>query len=336
MPSTASARGTASAAGTATARGTSRRERPDRPGYRPYPVLVRHRVRLSPTFIRLTLHVDGPYVPAACGHDQRIKLLLPGLSGDLDAVPRDADWFSRLRELPDPLRPVLRTYTVRQARPQQAELDIDVALHGPARHGRPGAGPGASWAATARPGQRALLVGPDRAGTGPAYGVEWAPPATTRAIVLAGDETAVPAVCAILEALPENGPSVLALLEVPDPADQLSVRRPERARLEWMVRAHHPHGQLLSARVRQVLDLPAAAGRVPVAAGPANALSYQPASEDMVWDVPTGPSDRTDNYVWLAGEAGVMRELRHLVHRGNPARSTHAVMGYWRRGQHGT
>ena len=78
-----------------------------------------------------------------------------------------------------------------------AELDIDFVLH---LHG--GSGPAAEWAAAAQPGDPLLLVGPC-ARWGDCLGIEFAPGAAER-LLLVGDETAVPAIAAILETLPAH------------------------------------------------------------------------------------------------------------------------------------
>jgi len=297
------------------------------PRYRPYSVVVRRTTRLSPTFIRVTLYVDDPAPLAACGNDQRVKLVLPAPGASARDLPRGEDWFAQVRALPGHVRPRLRTYTVRAARPYHAEIDLDVALH-PGANGAQ-AGPGATWAATARPGDRALLVGPDRVGSGPAYGVEWTPPETAGVLLLAGDETAVPAVLAILESLPLAGPPAVALLEVPYPQDRLPATLPERARLVWCVRDGRPHGELLTAQLYAALDVLL---DPPPVHGPPTPEA-DPSLDEELWDVPATAPAGNGLYAWLAGEAGMLRGWRqHLVHERGLPRGSYAVMGYWRRG----
>jgi NADPH-dependent ferric siderophore reductase len=158
--------------------------------------------RLGPNSVRLTL--TGPELArfGVAGCDQRFKLVFSRDDAGLDRLrDRGQDWYVGYCAMPEEQRPVIRTYTVRAVRPERAELDVDVVLHG-VEDGH--AGPAASWAAAAVPGDRITLLGPDRPGSGRPWDVEWAPPPAAHTLLLAGDETAVPAVCAILESLEDR------------------------------------------------------------------------------------------------------------------------------------
>lgn len=297
------------------------------PAYRLFDVAVRRVERLGTSFVRLTL--GGPELAAfgAGGHDQRIKVLLPRPGFDAALAPA-TDWYSWWRALPDAERPVMRTYTVRAARPEVEELDVDFVLHGVA-DGH--AGPASTWAAQAAAGDRVVLVGPGAAGTGRMWGVEWAPPAEARTLLLAADETAVPAVCAVLEQLPA-GMRATALLEVPDGGDVLDVSSAADVTVEWLTRGSRPHGERLVQRVREV------AGRLVDEETRTPEAGDGPGEDDdaPVWEVPehavaTGPECL---YAWLAGEAGVVKQLRrHLVSEVGVPRASVAFMGYWREGR---
>ena len=223
--------------------------------------------------------------------------------------------------LPDDVRPYLRTYTVRAARPALGELDVDVVLHG-IDDGH--AGPAASWAAAAVPGDPVVVLGPDRPGHGRAWGVEWAPP-LHGPLLLAGDETAVPAVGAILEGLPESR-TAIAVLEVPTAGDVLSLAVPPGVQVRWLVRGTRARGAALTPAVHAALYELGVAGR---------AAGEDPEDVDLsaglLWEV---PESRTEGcYAWLAGEAGMVKALRRRLVRdlGIP-RTSVAFMGYWRRG----
>src|SRR5688500_12831115 len=130
--------------------------------------------RLGPSFVRLTL--TGPELAGfgAAGCDQRFKLVLSRDDAGLARLrDRGQDWYPEYCAMPEEQRPVIRTYTVRAVRPERAELDVDVVLHG-VEDGH--AGPAASWAAAAVPGDRTTLLGPDRPGSGRPWGAEWAAP----------------------------------------------------------------------------------------------------------------------------------------------------------------
>jgi NADPH-dependent ferric siderophore reductase len=56
----------------------------------------------------------------------------------------------------------------------------------------------------------------------------------------------------------------------------------------------------------------------------------------ILWEVPAAPASGPALYAWLAGEAGVIRQLRrHLVAGRGLDRGSVAFMGYWRQGREG-
>jgi NADPH-dependent ferric siderophore reductase len=307
--------------------------------------------RLGPSFLRLTL--AGPELTGfgVAGDDQRIKLVLAqDPAGLRRLVDHGSAWYPEYCAMPEEQRPHIRTYTVRAARPDRGEVDVDVVLHG-IEDGH--AGPAARWAASAVPGDRIVLLGPDRPGRGRMWGVEWAPPAAARSLLLAGDETAVPAVCAILEGLggrpttaegaSQRGTSeertearsrtdghgsrpVTALLEVPTAGDALNLALPAGVTVRWLPREGADRGALLVPAVHAALcELGVASGR------PAD-LEDVDVDAELLWEVPEGDA-AAGCYAWLAGEAGVVKQLRRrLVGDLGIPRSAVAFMGYWRQG----
>ncbi|MGY1716556.1 siderophore-interacting protein [Geodermatophilus sp. SYSU D01106] len=280
---------------------------------------------LGPSMRRITL--TGPRLAefGLAGGDQRVKLVLapdPTALAELHAA--GAEWYPAYCALSEERRPVLRTYTVRAARPEVAEVDVDVVLH---RVTDGHAGPAATWAAQAAPGDRMVLMGPDRPGRGRAWGVEWAPPASATHLLLAGDETAVPAVSAILEALPA-GRRAIAVLEVPEAGDLQDLRLPEGVQVRWLARADRPRGELLVPAVHAALvDLG-------VCAAPAPAPEDVDLDTELLWEVPEDPAAGAGCYAWLAGEAGMVKQLRRrLVGDLGVDRRSVAFMGYWREGR---
>lgn len=309
--------------------GTSAAQELARASYRLFHVRVARTRVLGPSFVRVTFTSPELASFGAGGFDQRIKLLLPVLPVEEYQLP-DQDWYVWWRGLPDDLRPVMRTYTVRAARPQVQEVDVDFVLHGVA-DGH--AGPASAWAATASAGDAALLVAPGNPGSGRMWGVEWAPPEQARTLLLAGDETAVPAVLAVLDRLPA-GVRATALLEVPADGDVQDVSSAAEVTVEWLPRnGSHAHGALLAERVPQV-----AAQLVDEVSPSVGDTDLEDVDVDagILWDVPeqataSGPSAL---YAWLAGEAGVVKELRrHLVREVGVPRGSVAFMGYWRQGR---
>ncbi|MEV4624823.1 siderophore-interacting protein [Micromonospora sp. NPDC049523] len=296
--------------------------------YRVFGVEVLHARRLSPSFLRVTF--TGPDLGAFAdnGYDQRIKLILPLPDTGLTDMPVGPDWYPRWRELPAERRNPIRTYTVRAVRPGAAEVDVDLVLHGDG-------GPASRWAVAARPGSTAALLGPDAGYPGVHGGLEFHPPVGTDRLLLAGDETAVPAIGSILERLPADAYGE-ALLEVPVSGDHLPIAGPPGVRVTWLPRDGAEHGSQLVPAVR------AAAGRLRAgSATPAPAVELEDVDvdTDILWEVPVDADDHRqtgngDLYAWLAGEAGVVKTLRRqLVGEYGMDRRAVAFMGYWRLGR---
>lgn len=315
------------------------------PQYRPLPVEVVRTERLSPNFLRVTFGGSGVDGFGMAGCDQRIKLLFAPDGATRAPLSAGDDWYLRWRELPDDRRPVMRTYTVRAFRPAAGELDVDFVLHGSGTgHSNEAAGPASSWAATARAGDVLDLVGPDRSGRGRLWGVEWSPPSACGAALLAGDETAVPAVSAILESL-RPGLAVRVCLEVPTADDVLPLPAAPGADVSWLVRSgvdgEHARGDLLEAAVRDLLPamLPDAVGTtVPDQGRPFGTAVADDGETDpdaLLWDIPEPEAGAGElPYVWLAGEAEVMKRLRRFARQELALpRTAVACMGYWRRGR---
>ena len=301
------------------------------PVYRPFAVRVSRLQRLSPSFLRVT--VTGPDLEACApnGWDQRIKVLLPLPGRGVSDCPTGPDWYGEWRDLPDERRNPIRTYTVRDWRPDVREMDVDFVLHG-------STGPASAWAERATVGAEIALIAPNARFPGPTGGFEWHPPADASCLLIAGDETAVPAICAIVESLPA-GRRARVLLEVPTADDVLPLRAPDGVEITWLPRGATdagvptPHGHLLtSAVIAAVEDLTAAT--VPAPAAPLDDVDVD---ARILWEVPEDdviPRRSSGPYAWLAGEAGMVKGLRrHLVQEAGLDRTSVAFMGYWRLGK---
>ncbi|MEU4698487.1 siderophore-interacting protein [Nonomuraea dietziae] len=288
--------------------------------FRVFDVHVSDVSRLSDSFLRVTFTGDDLDLFADNGFDQRIKLILPLPGHGVSGMPRGADWFTRWRALPDRERNPLRTYTVRAVRPELREVDVDIVLHGDG-------GPAARWANSARPGDRIALFGPD-AGYGERHGgLEFRPPADARRFLMAGDETAVPAITAILERLPD-GCEGEALMEVPSQGDVLPCATRSGVTVTWLPRGGGGVGS------RLVPEVKAAADRLLPPQAPVEALEDVDVDVDLLWEVPEEAESVAPLYAWLAGEAAVIRTLRrHLVAERGMDRRAVAFMGYWRMGR---
>lgn len=205
--------------------------------FRFFDVQVTRTRRLSPSMMRVTLSgADGEDLGDFVngGRDQRFKLFFPHPGQDLPVVPRSSsDWFGEWRDMDPSVRGIMRTYTVRTARP--GEFDVDFVLHG---EGTPSAGPAGHWAATAKPGDRIVALGPTLVENG---GFEFNPPTGTSSVVIVGDETSLPAIGAILEWLPGGTPTKV-WISVPTPGDRQDLRTEANADITWL-----SPGELLNA-----------------------------------------------------------------------------------------
>ena len=143
---------------------------------------------LSPHIVRVVLGGSGfdTFTPNDYT-DAYVKIVFVRDDVDVSTLPQPLTLDS-FNELPVEHRPTVRTYTVRNADTERRELTIDFVVHG--EHGV--AGP---WASAATPGQRAFLMGPSGA---------YAPDPAADWHLIAGDEAALPAISAALEALPDN------------------------------------------------------------------------------------------------------------------------------------
>ncbi|MHC0428588.1 siderophore-interacting protein [Streptomyces sp. O3] len=234
--------------------------------------------QLTPSMRRVVLGGDGlaDFATGDCT-DHYVKLLFPA---DGVAYPEPFD-IQRIRaDLPREQWPAQRTYTVRAWDPVRRELTLDFVVHGDAGL----AGP---WAARARPGDVLHLLGPG-GGYAPSADADWH--------LLAGDESALPAIAASLERLPA-GATAHAFVEVAGPADEQPVSTPDGVRISWLHRGDRPVGAALTEAVRN-LRFPAG-----------------------------------DVQAFVHGEAGAVKELRRYlrVERAVP-RERLSISGYWRLG----
>jgi len=289
--------------------------------YRTFRTTVARINRLSPSFTRITLAGDDLEHFGTDGLDQRIKLIIPFADGTVTDVGQFDEnqgmmqWYRRWRELPDEQRNPIRTYTIRSPRPVDREIDIDFALHGTD-------GPASAWATEASVGDPLFVVGPDSRSEEPAGGIEWKPGKAT-SVLIAGDETAAPAICSIVESLPAHTVGEVCI-EVPTDADALPLAAPDGVRVTWLARGGAAHGVRLSAAVHDW-------GRKRSAAAVAVELA-EPDPDEVLWEVPDGVAG--GEYAWLAGEAGTITALRrHLVRDLGIDRRSIAFMGYWREGR---
>ncbi|WP_448322094.1 siderophore-interacting protein [Streptomyces sp. CO7] len=209
--------------------------------------------------------------------DHYIKLIFP-----LEGVryPEPFDLAAVRRDFPRDQWPRTRTYTVRRWDPEAGELTVDFVHHG----ARGLAGP---WAARVRPGGEIYFIGPG-GGYRPGAEADWH--------LFVGDESALPAIAASLEALPA-GAVAKAFIEVSGPEEEQEIRTPADAEITWLHRGERPIGDTLTAAV------------------------------------PASPFPAGTVHAFVHGEAHFVKSLRHhlRVERGL-ARDQLSISGYWRQG----
>lgn len=205
---------------------------------------VKRTERIAPQLVRIV--VGGPGFAEFADRpetDKYVKILFADPSLGL-TPPYDMDAL-RERLAPEQM-PSRRTYTVRAVDAEAQEITLDFVTHGD----RGIAGP---WAASAQPGDLVAF-------TGPGGGYEPDPAADWHFLV--GDDSAVPAIAAALEAMPADATGVV-LLEVDGPADTIDLAAPTGMAVRWVYRDGAPAGSE-HALVSAVRDAPWQAGDVQV------------------------------------------------------------------------
>lgn len=234
---------------------------------------------ITPRLRRVTFASDQAAEFVTPYPDQFATLLFPLPHQDAPVIEPGFTW-EEYQAMPEDVRPVVRNYTVRGCRPESGEIDVDFVLHGE--------GFGSTWAEHAQPGQIAGLWGP-RVGYNPAPDVMWQ--------LLVGDETAVPAIAAILEALPA-GVSAHVIIEVADALDEIPLTSAATFEVAWLHRGDTPRGPdgPLLAAVEQIT--------IP---------------ETLV-------------YGWGGGEIDTIQAYGRLLRRKHKLKTSQiSAIGYWRR-----
>ena len=239
--------------------------------------VVRRAERLTPLMIRLVF--GAPEFSDNGCTDKYVKLLFPQAGVD---YPRPLDMAVIRGEMPAEQWPAMRTYTIRAWDPVTSEVTIDFVYHGDEGI----AGP---WAAAAQPGDELWFRGP-----GGAYQPE--PEADWHLLV--GDESALPAIGAAVEALPP-GARARVIVEVEDASEEQKFSSSGDVELTWLHRAGSA----------------AAPGDAIVAA--VEALAFQPG----------------DVQAFVHGEAGFVQRLRGPLRDRGITGGRLSISGDWRRGK---
>jgi NADPH-dependent ferric siderophore reductase len=234
--------------------------------------------QLTPRMVRVIF--GGPQL-ATFAHagftDSYVKLLF--LDKGID-YPEPFD-IQRIRaEYPRDQWPAVRTYTVRWLDRDAGELAIDFVTHG-------SAGIAGPWAMSAAPGTEIMVLGP---------GGAYVPREDVDRHLLIGDESALPAISAAVEALPADA-VVEVLVEVADSAEEQPLHSAAETTVTWVHRDGATPGLKLVEAARELK-----------------------------------PFDGTVQ-AFVHGETAAVKEVRGLLRteHGVP-RELSSISGYWRLG----
>jgi NADPH-dependent ferric siderophore reductase len=248
--------------------------------------------QLTPHMVRVVLGGSAfdTFVPSNFT-DSYVKLVFVDDAVDVPGLPQPLTLDS-FAGLPPDKRPSVRTMTVRHVDVAAREVTVDIVVHG--EHGVAGA-----WAASAQPGQPIYLMGPGGAYT-PDPAADWH--------LLAGDETALPAIAAALDALPANAIGK-AFIEVAGPEDEIPLAAPESVEVNWVYRG-----------------------------GRADLVPEERAGDfaPLIEAVTSAEWLPGQVHVFIHGEAqAVMHNLRPYIRkeRDVQAKWASSISGYWRRGR---
>jgi NADPH-dependent ferric siderophore reductase len=238
---------------------------------------VLHTERLTPHMIRVVIGGELAGFATRGLTDHYVKLLFPQ---EGVAYPEPFDLAAVRERLPREQWPRTRTYTVRRWDAEARELTVDFVHHGDE-------GVAGPWAAAARPGDPVWFSGPG-GGYAPEDGADWH--------LLAGDESALPAIAAALERM-GDGVTAEVFVEVAGPREEQKLHTPDGVRVRWLHRGDRPVGEALVEAVR--------------------ALEFPPG-------VPQA---------FVHGEAHFVKELRRFLRVEHGLdRDRLSVSGYWRTG----
>lgn len=211
------------------------------------------------------------------GFDDEFKVLLKHPDAEIALGPTQADGLLNWPRGDEHL--VVRTYTVRRWDEAAGELDVDFVIHG--------LGPATTWAKTVRPGERVQIAGP-KMSAGHPEGADW--------VLIAGDETALPAIGRWLEEWPE-GVRAQVFIEVSEHSHEQELAQPEGVEITWLSRDGAEAGS--------------------------TTLLFDAIRSAEWWD---GTA-----FAWVAGEALTLTPIRRWLRNERGLEKQHLdVTGYWR------
>lgn len=244
---------------------------------------------ITPGMLRVTLAGDqlsafqrnGFDIPefVSTGFDDDIKLILTYPGDDAPVLPIQK---AGTIELPKPKRPLMKNYTVRRFDAQAGEVDIDFVKHA--------TGAATTWALRCRPGDRIHVAGPAASSQIPT-GIDW--------LLVAGDETALPAIARLLEEAPA-GLRAQVFIEVAEQDHRQQLDTAADVTVQWLFRD---------------------------GAEPGTTTLLADAVRDAQW----WPGSV---FAWVAGETMSIKPIRRYLREDRDLPKEYVeVTGYWRRGE---
>lgn len=240
-------------------------------------------VDVTPHMRRLTLAGDDLGRFASGG--LHVRLLIPKFRDVRPAWPVTGEDGRPLWPEGD-ARPDVRIYTIRHIDIEAGEVDIDFVMHEGSHM------PGARFARNAQPGDLVGMTGP---GGGSAGDADW--------YLLAGDETALPAIARILAEMPADRHAIVRI-EVGGSLDEQPLPSAAKVDLKWLHRgAAEPGATTLLEDAVRAVEWPLAGTRV---------------------------------FAWAGCEHRSFRAIRtYLRQERRLKRDEHLAVAYWRRGASG-
>ncbi|MZE78865.1 SIP domain-containing protein [Streptomyces sp. SID5475] len=247
---------------------------------------VRRTERVTPSMVKVTIW--GPELAQfhALGGDQMFRLFFRRSGQSTLRLPAQGNggWMRAYALMSGASRPYTRFYTVRAYRPEALEMDIEFVVHGDAA-------PASGWALRAEPGEQVGIYD---------EGATFLPRPVDGWQLLVGDESALPAILAILDGAPADMRAHV-FLEVPHASDIRRVAVPDGVELHWLPRE----------------DDEAVPGKLALRTLTSTALPAQNPSE-----------------AFLAGESSLATGgRRYLVNERGMPKSAVRFLGYWKHGR---
>ncbi|MGO1791675.1 MAG: SIP domain-containing protein [Micrococcaceae bacterium] len=239
------------------------------------------RITLAGEQLRAFTSANGFPQPAfeSPGFDDDIRLVFcyPGQAEPVLPVQKEKGL-----DVPRDPRPLSKIYSVRRWDPEAGELDVDFVRHG--------IGVATTWAYRAQVGDCIHFFGPNTSRALP-HDADW--------LLVAGDDTALPAIARLLEELPDDARAQV-FIEIAESEHRQELRGLPGIEVTWLVRDGADAGTttLLVDAVKNV----------------------------GWWD--------GRPFAWLAGEHVAVRDLRrHLVEDREVPKEDIEFTGYWRRSE---